>query len=171
MLKKILNIYRRYFWSCEKYGKFLGVKIGEKSIISTKHFGSEPYLIKIGDSVRVTKDVKFFTHGAARMFRKNNPNFDFFGKINIGNNVYIGNNALIMPGVTIGDNVIVAAGSVVTKSVPNNSIVGGNPARILGDVFKLEERMLKYNVNTKGMKYEEKKNFLLSLSDDKFIKK
>lgn len=171
MIKKILKQYRKIFWSGEKYGRYVGVKIGARSIISTKHFGSEPYLIKIGDNVRVTKDVKFFTHGAARMFRKNNPNFDFFGKINIGNNVYIGNNALILPGVSIGNNVIVAAGAVVSKSIPDDSIVGGNPAKIIGRVSELEERMLPYNVETKGLGAKEKKEYLLSLPDKMFIKK
>jgi len=171
MLKKILNLYRRYFWSCEKYAKFIGVKLGKKCSIATKNFGSEPYLIEIGNRVQITNDVKFFCHGAAWVFREGIPEFDFFGKIKIKDNVYIGNNALIMAGVTIGSNVIVAAGAVVTKSVPDNSVVGGNPARVIGHVPELEERMLKYNVETKGLKYEEKKKFLLSLSDDKFISK
>src|SRR5690606_13502105 len=120
MVKRILNVYRRYFWSCEKYAKFLEVQIGEKCSIATKNFGSEPYLIEIGNYVQITNDVKFFCHGAAWVFRKHNPKFDFFGKIKIKNNVYIGNNALIMPGVTIGNNVIIAAGAVVTKSVEDN---------------------------------------------------
>ena len=171
MLRKILNLYRRYFWSCEKYAKFLGVKVGEKCAIATKNFGSEPYLIEIGNNVQITNDVKFFCHGAAWVFRKKDPKFDFFGKIKIRDNVYIGNNALIMAGVTIGNNVIVAAGAVVTKSVQDNLIVGGNPARILGNISELEEKMLKYNLASKGMNYEEKKKLLLSLPDDKFISK
>ncbi|MBR1658764.1 MAG: sugar O-acetyltransferase [Oscillospiraceae bacterium] len=51
--------------------------------------------------------------------------------ITIGNDVWIGGNATILPGVTIGDNVIVAAGAVVTKDVPSNSVVAGVPARFL----------------------------------------
>lgn len=49
----------------------------------------------------------------------------------IGNDVWIGAHVTVLPGVTIGDNVVVAAGAVVTKDVPSNSIVGGVPARIL----------------------------------------
>lgn len=59
------------------------------------------------------------------------PDFDIFGKITIGDWVYIGNNSLIMPGVTIDNNVLVASGSVVTKSVPAGVVVAGNPARII----------------------------------------
>ncbi|GAA4444667.1 hypothetical protein GCM10023091_35230 [Ravibacter arvi] len=50
-------------------------------------------------------------------------------------------------------------------------IVGGNPARVIGEVAGLEERMLKYNMNTKGLSYEEKRNYLLKQEDDRFIRK
>lgn len=53
------------------------------------------------------------------------------GEIHIGNNVWIGEGAMILPGVTIGDNAIIGAGSIVTKSVPANSVAAGNPARII----------------------------------------
>ena len=53
--------------------------------------------------------------------------------VEIGNNVWIGRRAMIMPGVTIGDGVVIAAGAIVTKDVPNNVIVGGVPAKILSE--------------------------------------
>lgn len=171
MINRILNIYRKMIWSPEKYARFIGVKIGENCNIQTSNFGSEPYLIAIGNHVQITSGTKIFTHGAAWVLRNKNYNIDFFGKVVIKDNVYIGNNVLIMAGVTIGENVIVAAGAVVTKSVPDNSIVGGNPARIIGSLDDFEQKMLSYNVNSKGMAYKEKKKYLLSLSEDKFIKK
>lgn len=55
-----------------------------------------------------------------------------FGKpVKIGNNVWIGGRAVIVPGVTIGDNAVIAAGAVVTKDVPAGAVVGGNPAKII----------------------------------------
>lgn len=55
-----------------------------------------------------------------------------YGKpVTIGNNVWLGGNCVIAPGVTIGDNAVVAAGAVVIKDVPDNALVGGNPARII----------------------------------------
>lgn len=65
--------------------------------------------------------------------------------IEINDNVFIGAKAIIMGGVTIGPNVVVAAGSVVTKDVPENSIVGGNPARIIGSFDDFVEKRINTN--------------------------
>lgn len=171
MLNRLLNIYRRIFWSYERYAEYIGVKVGKRCKIATRDFGSEPYLIEIGDHVQITNDVRFLTHGAGWVFRDKFPRFDTFGKIKIGNNVYIGNGAMIMPGVCIGDNVIIGAGTVVTKSIANNCIVAGNPGKVIGNIHDLEQRLIAYNVDTKLMDVKEKRNFLQSLEDSKFIKK
>lgn len=171
MISRILNKYRRTFWSPEKYARYIGVQIGKECDIQDINFGFEPYLVEIGNNVQITKGVKIFTHGGGWVFRKEFTNLDTFGKVIIKNNVYIGNNSLIMPGVTIGNNVIIGAGSVVTKSVPDNTVVAGNPAKIISDIEITKQNMVLYNVGTKKMSYEAKKKNLLSLSEDKFIKK
>ncbi|MFV8280294.1 acyltransferase [Christiangramia marina] len=171
MVNRLLNFYRKTFWSPLRYAHYLGVNIGDECVIGTKYFGSEPYLITIGNHVQITKDVRFFTHGGGWVFRKKYPLMDTFGKISIGNNVYIGSCALILPGVKIGDNVVIGAGTVVTKSVTQNSIVAGNPAKVVGDVRNLKDKMVQLNLQSKGMDYESKKKFLLSLSEEKFIQK
>lgn len=171
MIQKIKKLYARLFWSAEKYAVLQGVKIGQNCSIDTRWFGSEPYLVEIGNHVQITNDVRFFTHGGSWVFRLKNPDFDYFGKIKIGDNVYIGNCAFILPGVTIGDNVIVGAGAIVTKSVESGSIVAGNPARVVGSLIDLEKKLQNYNVNTKKMNPLEKKEYLLTLDKDKFIQK
>lgn len=171
MIRKLKSFYRKYFWSCEKYAKYIGVKIGENCKIATIYFGSEPYLIEIGNHVQITQDVRFSSHGGARVLREEYPECDFFGKIKIGNNVYIGNSSIILPGVVVGDNVLIGAGSIVTKSIPDGMIVAGNPARIVGETKDFVEKIKHYDVGSKGMSYEKKKKYLLSLSDEKFIKK
>jgi len=145
--------------------------MGKNCKITTRDIGSEPYLIEMGDNVRITTGVKFFTHGGARIFREKYPDLDVFGKIKIGNNVYIGHSSIILQGVIIEDNVIVGAGSVVTKSVPRNCIVAGNPARIISTLEDYEKKLIKYNVKTKGLSFREKKDYLLNLSDEKFMTK
>ncbi|GHT14732.1 hypothetical protein FACS189415_4350 [Bacteroidia bacterium] len=149
----------------------MGVKIGNNCSIGTLNFGTEPYLIEIGNRTQITYGVTFYTHGGAWAFREKYPDFDFFGKIKIGNNIYIGNHAIILPGITIEDNVIVGAMAVVTKSVPSGVIVGGNPARIIGKVEDYEKKVLPYNVDSKRLSSDEKKKFLLSLDDVHFLKK
>lgn len=171
MIKRLLNFYKRRFWTTQDYGRSIGVQIGQNCSLGKIDFGTEPYLIEIGDNVQITDDVKFFTHGGGWIFREKYPDFDVFGKIKISDNVYIGNNVLIMPGVTISSNVIVGAGAVVTKSVAENCIIGGNPARVIGNVKDLEARLLPYNVKTKGMDHKVKKEFLLKLSCDKFLER
>lgn len=171
MLKTLIKFYKKQRMSCEEYARYLGVSIGEGCKIRSKEFGSEPYLIKIGNNVVVAGRVRFYNHGAAHFLRDIDSNFDFFGKIFIGNNVYIGENSIILPGVTIGNNVLIGAGSVVTKSIPDNVTVGGNPAKIIGDINLFKEKMKPFNVGTKKMKPQEKRKFLLSLPDNRFIKK
>lgn len=147
-----------------------GVKIGEGCCIYSYNFGSEPYLVEVGNHVQITAGVKIFTHGGGWVLREEYPDYDCFGKVKIGNNVYIGNNALIMPGVTVGDNVVIGAGSVVTKSVPDNSVIAGNPARIIGTFDSYKEKMLKYNFHSKNIK-DKKAFILLDENTNLFIKK
>lgn len=142
---------------------------GENVFWATKYIPTESYLVEIGDNTQITEGVKLFTHGGAHIARYKIPKFDTFGKIKIGNWCYIGTDSLIMPGVEIKDHVLVAAGSVVTKSVPSNSIVAGNPARIIGNIDDYIKKNIKYNINTKGLNNKNKKKIIFEKSI--FIKK
>lgn len=84
---------------------------------------------------------------------------------------YVGAHAQIMPGVTIGEGAMVAAGSIVTKSVPDGMVVAGNPARIICSVDEFLERNVPYNMHTKSISEKEKKCRLLSSDEKKFLKK
>lgn len=150
--------------SNEQYAKFIGVKIGGGNFIAGKdHWPSEAYLITVGSNCMITAGVKIFTHGGAQVARRKYPNYDVFGMVEVGDYCYIGTNSLIMPGVKIGNGSMVAAGSVVTKSVPPNMVVGGNPARILCTVDEYIERNKTFDLESKGLSYEQKRTFLLSL--------
>jgi len=129
--KKIwLKILREY--APLKYAKKVGVTFGEECKFIKPNFGTEPFLINIGDHVEITAGVKFITHdGSVWVFRKLHPGIEIFGPIKIGNNVFIGMDSIILPNITIGNNCIVGAGSVVSKNIPDNSVAVGVPARVI----------------------------------------
>jgi acetyltransferase-like isoleucine patch superfamily enzyme len=112
-----------------------GLKLGRDArIIGKPDFGSEPYLIEIGDHVTVSSNVTFVTHDGGTWVFRHLPEYaglQRFARIAIGNNCFIGTGAIILPGVRIGDQVVVGAGSVVTRSVPDNTVVAGVPAHYI----------------------------------------
>lgn len=149
----------------------LGLSIGTNCYIKHKiDFGSEPYLISIGNHVRITAGVRFVTHdGGVWVFRneKELSNIDVFGPIKIGNNVHIGNNVIIMPNVTIGDNVVIGCGAVVTKDIPSNSVAVGVPARVIESICEYKEKILSKCDFTHSYSPEEKRSYLLKKNEKK----
>lgn len=173
-MRKILNLIKKIriaLANNDQYVRILkkdGVTIGANcSIHKDATFGTEPYLITIGSHVRITHGVKFITHDGGlwvpRYMGLVDENADKFGRINIGNNVNIGWNAIIMPGVSIGDNCIIGAGAVVTKSVPRNSVAVGVPAKVIESVEDYVEKNRDRIVYTKGMEIKKKKKILQSV--------
>lgn len=143
-----------------------GLTIGEDFYIKSRiDFGSEPYLISIGNHVRITTGVRFVTHdGGVWVFRNENglKDIDVFGPITIGNNVHIGNNVIIMPNVNIGDNVVIGCGAVVTKDIPSNSVAVGVPAKVIENIDEYKEKVLKKCDYTHSLSTEEKRSFLIN---------
>lgn len=174
---KIIDLFSKLYWkvfvSPEKEARHLGVTIGKNCLISTRYWSSEPYLITIGNNVQVTDNVSFHTHGGGQAIRQTHPDFDCFGKICIEDYAYIGAWSHIMAGVTIGEGALVAGGSVVTKSVPPHTVVGGNPARYICTTEEYYERNKQYDLGIKRKKQTktERRAYLLSLPDDKLIVK
>lgn len=118
-----------------KYAKYIGVNMGKNCFIygNPMHmFSTEPWCITLGDNVHITREVLFITHdGGTLLFRDKIPSLEYTAPIKVKNNVYIGVRSIIMPGVTIGNNCVIAAGSVVTKDVPDNTVFGGVPAHFI----------------------------------------
>ena len=110
-------------------------------------------MIEIGDNVRITSGVRFVTHDGGVWV----SDIDLFGKIRIGNNVHIGFNAIIMPGVTIGDNCIIGCGTIVTHDIPANSIVVGVPGRVIESIGEYAAKHDDDFMHTKKMATDEKK--------------
>ena len=162
---KLIRDWKKYaLFSKEK----LGVRLGKECLISpTTCFGSEPYLVKMGDFVKVSTNVQFITHdGGVHVFRNlNNENIDLFGQIVVGNNVFIGTRAIIMPNVRIGDNCIIGAGSIVTKDVQDNSIVAGVPAKFISSIEEYYKKNCDNFDRTSYFNFNEKEKYLKSKFD------
>lgn len=172
-MKSIRSILARVISNPLKECKRNGMKMGKGCSIMSWKIIAEAYLIEIGDFVQITDGVHLFTHGggwALRQLGGDDSDYDSFGKVIIGNNVYIGNNACVMPGVTIGNNVVIGASSVVTKNVPDNVVIAGNPARIINTFEDYCKKMKRWNLHCKNMDDKSKKEFLLSVSEEKLIK-
>ena len=137
-------------------------------------FGSEPYLVQLGDSVGLSDGVRFVTHDGG-LFVLNNlgllpsPDLpqkcDSFGRITVGNNVFIGMDTIILKGVTIGDNVVVGARSLVTRDLPSGAVYAGSPARFLKSIDEYAAGVSKNCVPTAKMPKDEKKVWLLEHFD------
>ena len=138
-LIKFVTVPAKLAWSYfapVSYARSLGVTMNGRVMIygsSYKMFSAEPYLVTLEDNVFISVDAVFICHdGGVLPFRKDYPTLDLAAPIHVGQDTFIGMRATILKGVVIGSRCIVATGAVVTKSVPDGSIVGGNPARILG---------------------------------------
>lgn len=149
MLKKIKTLFYDSHKKALKDGLIEGHGV---SIMGGVNFGSEPYLIRLGNDVRISFGVSFVNHdGGTWAFRDMSEYKDVikYGKITIGDRSFIGCNAIIMPGVHIGKRCVVGAGSVVTKDIPDGMVVCGVPARVIMTTEEYAQKslqqMLPYN--------------------------
>ncbi len=163
-LIKIRKVFHFIFLTNLNYAKYLGVKLGVNCRLEGfNNFGSEPYLISIGNHVSITKS-SFITHdGGVWVFREKHPSIDVVRPIRIGDNVFIGSNCTILPGVIIGNNVIVGAGSLVTKNLESNFVYGGVPAKLIKSIDEYWEGIQKDLIRTKGLSQKSKRNYLIEL--------
>ena len=154
--------------------KAKGLKIGKNCsfVAPGPNFGSEPYLIEIGDDTTVSFDVAFVTHDAGTRVLRNLADNEkekqtvIYGKIIVGKNCFIGCRATILPGVTIGDNSIIGAGSVVNRDIPANSVAAGVPCKVICTLEEYKEKHKDDFLYMVKLPYEQKKKYLLDLYKD-----
>ncbi len=117
----------RFFYHL--YLRSAGVEIGKNTMISLgAKIDTRRGKVVIGDNCTITHGTVILSHDAAAD-RMNKPKTE--GTTIIENNVFIGVNSVVLPGVTVGSNSIIGAGSVVTTDTPPNSVAVGNPAKVI----------------------------------------
>ena len=134
ILNRIYRIYKNYYRKIAiqrlmRRGLVVGknFRMGDGAIIDPSHC----WHISIGDDVRLARRAIIFAHdGSTSKF----VNHMRIGKVTIGNRVFIGACSIILPGVSIGSNVIIGVGSVVTHDIPDGVVAAGNPAEVIGSI-------------------------------------
>ena len=123
-----------------------GITIGEGCRIYTNIRSNEPSMIQIGNHVTVSSGVAFVTHDNS-ILKVLDPMTDVVGKITVGDYCFVGQNSILMLGVTLGERCIVGAGAVVTHSFPPHSVIAGNPARKICTTEEMAEKYKDYAID------------------------
>lgn len=141
-LRNFIDLVKRVYAksSSERYINYMrknGVAVGDNVLFwsprSTQIDLTRSCLIEIGNDVNINTHFTIMTHDFANFVFRNlySDYVNNCGKVVLGNNIYIGTKVTILRGVEIGDNCIIGAGSVVTKSIPSNSVAAGVPCRVI----------------------------------------
>ena len=145
LIKKLLGRTKNTFFieppfRCD-YG--YNIEIGENFYSNYNLIILDCAKVLIGDNVMIGPNVSIYTAGHPVHYEIRNQGYEYAVPVSIGNNVWIGGNAVINPGVTIGDNSVVGSGSVVTKDIPGNVIAAGNPCKVLRGINE-EDKLYYY---------------------------
>lgn len=157
MIKKLIDRLKQIYYksSNERYVTFLrtkGIDIGAGTMMRPKSTTidlTRPSLISIGMNCYMNENFTLLTHDwVTRVFIRCNMDFlPSSGRVVIGNNVSFGQNVMVLKGVTIGDNCFIGAGSIVTKSIPANSIAAGVPCRVIMNLDEYYQKRVKQYEN------------------------
>ena len=139
LLKKIIrasgNFWIKPPFFCD-YG--YNIEIGKNVMLNFGCVILDVCSVKIGDNTLIGPNSHIYTACHSLDACERMENREYGKPVSIGSNVWIGGNCVVLPGVSIGDNSIIGAGSVVTKDIPANVIAVGNPCRILRELTKEE---------------------------------
>ena len=118
------------FW-CD-YG--YNISVGENFYMNHNGVILDCAKVEFGDNVFIGPNCGFYTAGHPIEIDIRNEGLEYAKPIKVGNTVWIGGNVVVLPGVTIGTNVTIGAGSVVTKDIPSNCVAYGNPCRVVKEL-------------------------------------
>lgn len=165
--KNTMLLYKLYFFllpTAKQRTKWLKKSnllesIGEHIHWQPRNLPTDPHNLRLHNNIAIAANVTFLMHDIINFVYNGLQNHKIYGHkdcIEIMDNVFIGANSIICPGVRIGPNAIVAAGAVVVKDVPEGSIVGGNPAVIIGKFDDLKKRRFEENKVLEKLSKEER---------------
>ncbi len=107
------------------------IEIGENFYANHNLIILDGSKVQFGDNVFIAPNCSFYTAGHPLDAERRNKGLEYAKPIKVGNNVWIGGNVIVLPGVTIGDNTVIGAGSVVNKDIPSNVVAVGNPCKVI----------------------------------------
>lgn len=155
----IFDAYKRTKYLVKKHVFY---EVGDNFFFQPRIIPSDPKLIKFHNNVVVASDVTFINHDIISNMLNNLNNgkqYNYYARcIEVMDNVFIGSHSTILPNVKIGSNVIIASNSVVTKDIPDNSVVAGNPAKIIDTFDNFLEKRLKKDNELKSYKQDYTEN-------------
>lgn len=132
IIRKLFNkvgknpLIEQYFW-CD-YG--YNISVGDNFYMNHNCTILDPAKVEFGDNVFVGPNCSFYTALHPIEIEPRNKGLEYAKPIKVGNNVWFGGNVVVLPGVTIGDDVTIGAGSIVTKDIPSNTVAYGNPCTV-----------------------------------------
>lgn len=112
----------------------LNIELGDNVYFNTNCVILDCASVKIGSNTLLGPNVQIYTATHPLDYKTRNSGIESAKSITIGENCWIGGSAVILPGINIGDGCVVGAGSVVTGDFPNNSIIAGNPAKVIRQI-------------------------------------
>ena len=110
------------------------IEIGENFFMNMNCVILDGAKVTFGDNVFVAPGCGFYTAGHPLDTEQRNKGLEYARPIKVGSNVWIGGNVCVLPGVTIGDNSVIGAGSVVTRDIPSGVVAAGNPCRVIRQI-------------------------------------
>ena len=136
LLKRLLGKTREEFCIMAPFWCDYGynIEIGENFFSNHNLIILDCAKVQFGDNVFIGPNCGFYTAGHPLDFERRNKGLEYAYPIKVGNNVWIGADVHVMPGVSIGNNVVIGGGSVVAKNIPDNVVALGNPCQIIRSI-------------------------------------
>lgn len=141
MIKKIIGKTGENFWIEPSFWCDYGynIELGENFYSNHNLVILDGAKVTFGDNCFIAPNCGFYTAGHALDAEQRNKGLEIALPITVGNNVWIGGNVVVLPGVTIGDNAVIGGGSVVTKDIPQGVIAAGNPCRVIREITEADK--------------------------------